>query len=43
MVKDFYPETLGFKPVSASEDGSTVWELDITGYENKNHVINVNS
>lgn len=42
MVKDFYPETLGFKPVSASEDGSTVWELDITGYENKNHVINVN-
>jgi len=42
MVKDFYPDTLGFSPVSASEDGSTVWELDITEYENKNHVIKVN-
>ncbi|MBR4622092.1 MAG: HAD-IIIC family phosphatase [Ruminococcus sp.] len=42
MVKDFYPDTLGFSAVSATEDGTTVWELDITGYENKNHVINVN-
>ena len=41
MVKDFYPETLGFSNVSASEDGVTVWELDITDYENRNHVINV--
>lgn len=42
MVKDFYPDTLGFAAVSASEDGTTVWELDITDYENKNHVIKVN-
>ncbi len=42
MVKDFYPDTLGFSAVSASDDGTTVWELDITDYENKNHVINVN-
>ncbi|MBR6874450.1 MAG: HAD-IIIC family phosphatase [Ruminococcus sp.] len=42
MVKDFYPDTLGFTAVSADEDGTTVWELDISGYENKNHVIKVN-
>lgn len=42
MVKDFYPDVLGFSPVSAAEDGTTVWELDITDYKNKNHVIKVN-
>lgn len=42
MVKDFYPDVLGFSSVSEDSQGVTVWELDITGYENKNKVIKVN-
>ena len=41
MVKDFYPDTLGFSKLSEDSEGNTVWELDITGYEDRNHVIKV--
>ena len=41
MVKDFYPDTLGFSKLSEDPEGNTVWELDITGYEDRNHVIKV--
>lgn len=41
MVKDFYPDTFGFSKVSEDGEGNTVWELDISSYENKNHVIRV--
>lgn len=40
MVKDFY-ENFGFSQIEASENGDTIWELDITNYQNKNHVIKV--
>ena len=40
MVKDFYRD-FGFTLVSSDGD-DTVWELSITGYENKNTVIKVN-
>ena len=40
MVKDFYRD-FGFTLVSSDGD-DTVWELPITGYENKNTVIKVN-
>lgn len=39
MVKDFYG-TLGFKKLSETESSSE-WELDISGYQNKNKVIEV--
>lgn len=42
MVKDLYPETLGFLPVSADENGVTVWELKLDNYVNKNKYIVVN-
>ncbi len=42
MVKDFYPDVLGFTSVCANSQGVTVWELDTAGYENKNKVIKVN-
>ncbi len=41
MVKDFYG-TLGFKKLSETESSSE-WELDISGYQNKNKVIEVES
>ena len=40
MVKDLYG-TFGFDKISEDEDGNTVWQLDIAGYEKKNHVIAV--
>lgn len=39
MVKEFYA-TLGFKKLSETEDSSE-WELDISDYQNKNKVIEV--
>ncbi len=39
MVQRFYPDVLGFSPVSEEEDGHAMYELDITGYENKNKYI----
>lgn len=41
MVKEFYG-TLGFKKLSETEDSSE-WELDISDYQNKNKVIEVES
>ena len=40
MVKELYG-SFGFDKVSEDEEGNTVWELDITDYEPKNHVITV--
>lgn len=40
MVKDFY-QIQGLEKVKEEADGSTVWEMDITEYEMKNKVINV--
>ena len=40
MVKDLYG-TFGFEKVSEDEAGNTVWQLDVAGYEKKNHVIAV--
>lgn len=40
MVKDFYAN-FGFSQIAASENGDTVWKLDITNYQNKNCVIEV--
>ncbi len=41
MVRDFY-EKQGFTKLSEAEDGSTVWELDLTGgYTPKNKVIQI--
>ena len=34
--------TFGFELAEQSENGDSVWELDITGYENKNKVIKIN-
>lgn len=42
MVRDFY-EKQGFRKISEDPDGSTVWELSLAGYEQKNHVISVNT
>ncbi len=43
MVRDFYNKQ-GFEKVSEDADGNTVWKLDIRyGYQNKNHVIHINS
>ena len=41
MVREFYG-TQGFTKVSEAEDGSTVWEFEITdGYKNKQDVIEI--
>ena len=40
MVRELY-KTFGFDKISEDENGNTVWQLDIAGYENKNHVISV--
>ncbi|GHV57338.1 methoxymalonyl-ACP biosynthesis protein FkbH [Synergistales bacterium] len=43
MVKDFYASQ-GFTKESGDEDGNSVWRLNIvSGYEKKNHVIDVNA
>lgn len=40
MVEKLY-ESFGFTMLSGDEDGNTVWELAVDGYENQNHVIAV--
>ena len=40
MVRELY-KTFGFDKISEDENGNTVWQLDIAGYEKKNHVISV--
>ena len=40
MVREFYGQ-LGFEKISEDEAGNTGWKLSLTGYENKNHVIEV--
>ena len=43
MVKNFY-DLQGFTKTAEAEDGSTVWELDLShGYEKKQRVIVINS
>ena len=34
--------SFGFENISRSENGDSVWSLDITSYVEKNHVIKVN-
>ena len=41
MVSNLYGD-FGFKRISLLENGDSVWELDISDYKNKNHVIDVN-
>ena len=40
MVKELYG-TFGFEKIEEDEQGNTVWELPVAGYEQKCHVINV--
>lgn len=40
MVKEFYG-LQGFEKESEDQEGNTIWNLDIEGYENKNKFINV--
>lgn len=40
MVRELYG-TFGFEKISEDEAGSTVWQMDVASYENKNHVIKV--
>ena len=40
MVRDFYAKQ-GFTEISRDEAGNTVWELNLDGYENQNHVISI--
>lgn len=40
MVREFYGQ-LGFERISEDEAGNTGWKLSLTGYEKKNHVIEV--
>lgn len=40
MVREFYGQ-LGFEKISEDEAGNTGWKLSLAGYENKNHVIEV--
>ena len=40
MVREFYGQ-LGFERISEDEAGNTGWKFSLTGYENKNHVIEV--
>lgn len=41
MVSELFA-TFGFENVSRSDNGDSVWCLDITSYVNKNHVIKIN-
>lgn len=41
MVKDFYG-SMGFTLVEQTEDGSTIWEIELDTYSALNHVIKVN-
>ena len=41
MVKNLYGD-LGFEKLSEDGEGNALWELDITGYQNKNKHIKVN-
>ena len=41
MVKDFY-QLHGFKKINEDDKENTIWELDISSYENKNQVITIN-
>ncbi len=41
MVKDLY-KTFGFTKKQENENGDSVWELEVAGYQKKNHVITVN-
>ena len=40
MVRELYG-TFGFAKISEDENGNTVWELPIEGYENQNRYIEV--
>ena len=40
MVKDLYG-TFGFTKVSEDDEGNSVWELSLDGYEPKNRFIRV--
>ena len=40
MVKDFY-SLQGFELVKEDEEGNKTYKLDLTGYTNKNNVIDV--
>ena len=40
MVKDLFA-SFGFEKHSEDEAGNAVWQMDVAGYENKNHVIAV--
>ncbi len=40
MVKELYG-TFGFDKISEDEQGNTVWQLSVDGYEQKCHVINI--
>ena len=40
MVRELYG-TFGFTKISEDENGNTVWELPIEGYENQNRYIEV--
>ncbi len=40
MVKDLY-SVFGFQKVREEPDGSTVWQLDLNGYQKRNHVITI--
>ena len=42
MVRDFYGKQ-GFDKIEEAPSGSTVWQLELDGYEQKNHVIAVGS
>lgn len=42
MVSELYG-TFGFELVEKSDNGDSVWSLDISDYENKNHVIKINT
>ena len=41
MVAELYG-SFGFTLISASENGDSVWELNVSQHKNKNHVIKVN-
>lgn len=40
MVRELY-KTFGFDKVSEDEQGNTVWQMNVDGYEKQNHVIRV--
>ena len=40
MVRELY-KTFGFDKISEDEQGNTVWELKVSDYEKRNHVISV--